>query len=880
MSVFAVLERLAPFVEKEVNLVLNSKQDIQSLYSNLKQIQEVLQDAERRGVTDISVKTWLEKLQEWSYEVDDMLDEWETKILQQQIQKLEENDEVNHATLGEKVCHLVQSFYTRFQHVVDRRSTALETKELNERLDLILEEKEKFNFHASGSENLGGSKRVESTSFVDESCVYGRNSDKDNLLGKLLSEGEEIGTKIVSLVGPGGLGKTTLAQSLYNDSKTKEYFELRSWIYVSDPFDERRIAITILGDEETADSGRLQMLLQRVLNHVSGKKFLIVLDDVWTEDYSKWEPLKSCLKGLPGSRILVTTRSERVARVMGSHEIQLLGYLSDADYWSILSGIAFAGRGKVEREKLEGVGIKIAMKCKGLPLAARSMGSMLSFRNSLREWEYVLESPLWKLEEVAEEVFRVLNLSYCDLSPVLKRCFSCCAIYRKHVSIHMRKLFRIWLAHGYLSSKEPVDEVYLKGLKNFENLAMRSFFQVVRRDNHDESNIIFKIHDIVQDFANFISESEYCFIMDGRQHSSHQTENDLSLENIRKVRSFSARYISGDVLASYLIHLKRARLLSLVSCNLKELPQEIGELIHLSSSSRSSQTNKSKASPNVYHPELGELPQGFSELTGLWTLAGFKVGRGASKLGYLQNLNQLQGSLYLVLRDMDDDNDLVEAQKAELENKIHIRQLVLLFAGNVRIDVMDVLQQPPNLQRLRLLGYNCHRFPNWITSLNYLRVLDIRKCENCSSLPALGKLPMLEKLTVYSMGDLKCIGIEFLGIGDNIGASQEIAPSSSSSKETKFPKLKELSFQQCSAWEEWEDISEDMEDIVCIMPSLYAIQIIECPKLKALPHRLLHLTSSLQFLTIRKSELLLERYMKGSGDDWHIIAHVHNVETE
>ncbi|KAL0397024.1 UNVERIFIED_CONTAM: putative disease resistance RPP13-like protein 1 [Sesamum calycinum] len=367
MSVFAVLERLAPFVEKEVNLVLNSKQDIQSLYSNLKQIQEVLQDAERRGVTDISVKTWLEKLQEWSYEVDDMLDEWETKILQQQIQKLEENDEVNHATLGE-------------------------------RLDLILEEKEKFNFHASGSENLGGSKRVESTSFVDESCVYGRTSDKDNLLGKLLSEGEEIGTKI-------------------------EYFELRSWIYVSDPFDERRIAKTILGDEETADSGRLQMLLQRVLNHVSGKKFLIVLDDVWTEDYSKWEPLKSCLKGLPGSRILVTTRSERVARVMGSHEIQLLGYLSDADCWSILSGIAFAGRRIEEREKLEGVGIKIAMKCKGLPLAARSMGSMLSFRNSLREWEYVLESPLWKLEEVAEEVFRVLNLSYCDLSQYLSVAF-------------------------------------------------------------------------------------------------------------------------------------------------------------------------------------------------------------------------------------------------------------------------------------------------------------------------------------------------------------------------------------------------------------------------------------------------------------------------
>ncbi|KAL0429878.1 UNVERIFIED_CONTAM: hypothetical protein Sradi_0613800 [Sesamum radiatum] len=229
---------------------------------------------------------------------------------------------------------------------------------------------------------------------------------------------------------------------------------------------------------------------------------------------------------------------------------------------------------------------------------------------------------------------------------------------------------------------------------------------------------------------------------------------------------------------------------------------------------------------------------------------------------------------------MDDDNDLVEARKAELENKIHIRQLVLLFAGNVRLDVMDVLQRPPNLQRLRLFGYNCHRFPNWITSLNYLTVLDIRRCENCSSLPALGKLPMLDKLTVHSMRNLKCIGNEFLGIGENVGASDhEIAPSSSS-KETKFPKLKELRFQQCSEWEEWEDISEDMEDVVCIMPSLHTMEIIMCPKLKALPHRLLRLTSSLQFLTIRNSELLLERYMKGSGDDWDVIAHVRNVKTE
>ncbi|KAL0429874.1 UNVERIFIED_CONTAM: putative disease resistance RPP13-like protein 1 [Sesamum radiatum] len=308
---------------------------------------------------------------------------------------------------------------------------------------------------------------------------------------------------------------------------------------------------------------------------------------------------------------------------------------------------------KEECKKLEGVGRKIAVKCKGLPLAARSMGSMLSFRNSLQEWENVLESPLWKVEEVAEEVFRVLNLSYSDLSPVLKRCFSCCALYHKDEELTLSELISIW------------------------------------------------------------------------EHSSHQTYDKLIFNDIGKVRSFSARDVSQDILTPYLLKsLKRVRLLRLVDCNLKELPQEIGELIHLRylelreipiqelpetlCNLHNLQTLhlegcwKLRALPqgihkliNLRHLLLGVevFPQGLSNLTGLWTLKRFIAGRGSNKFGYLQNLNQLRGSLDLTLEDMDEDDDLVEAEKAELTNKIHILKLNLSTFGSVRMDVMDVLEK-------------------------------------------------------------------------------------------------------------------------------------------------------------------------------------------
>ncbi|KAF6164877.1 hypothetical protein GIB67_017080 [Kingdonia uniflora] len=133
-------------------------------------------------------------------------------------------------------------------------------------------------------------------------------------------------------------------QQIKNESVKHWIGELKDVAYdIDDVLDEwrARIANDIGWDD----------LHHLLCKSIKGKQFLLVLDDVWTEDHEKWNPLMAALNGgARGSRIVVTTCSERVALMMGSTHIHNLGLLSENDSWSLFSGIAFAGREKEERD--------------------------------------------------------------------------------------------------------------------------------------------------------------------------------------------------------------------------------------------------------------------------------------------------------------------------------------------------------------------------------------------------------------------------------------------------------------------------------------------------------------------------------------------------
>ncbi|XP_023907795.2 putative disease resistance protein RGA1 [Quercus suber] len=167
---------------------------------------------------------------------------------------------------------------------------------------------------------------------------------------------------------------------------------------------------------------------------------------------------------------------------MGSSCLVQLQNLSEGDSWSLFSQLAFLGRASEECEALEKIGRKIVSKCKGLPLAAKTLGSLMRFKRTKAEWQTVLDSEIWKLEEAEKGLFPPLLFSLYDLPSTIGRCFSFCAVFPKDYEIKTHVLIKLWMALGYLSSSRS-REMEVTGQEYFECLAAHSLFQKFIKDD-------------------------------------------------------------------------------------------------------------------------------------------------------------------------------------------------------------------------------------------------------------------------------------------------------------------------------------------------------------------------------------------------------------
>ena len=274
---------------------------LKRLEITLLSINAVLDDSEVKQIRNKNVEKWLKELKHVVYEAEDLLEEISTEALRCKI-------EAEYQTSVTKVQNFFSSNFNPFNKGINSK-----LEEVLARLDFIAKQKDILGLREGFVERPW--RRVEETSVVDESGVYGRDAEKESVKKLLFSDdagGYDVGA--VAIVGMGGLGKTTLAQLVYNDSEVKEWFSFKGWVCVSEEFDIFRVTKTILEQvtSSTTDIKDLNGLQLKLMETLTGKKFLIVLDDVWNDNYFDWDKLLTPFKvGLRGSKIILSKSFNR-----------------------------------------------------------------------------------------------------------------------------------------------------------------------------------------------------------------------------------------------------------------------------------------------------------------------------------------------------------------------------------------------------------------------------------------------------------------------------------------------------------------------------------------------------------------------------------------
>ncbi|XP_058222897.1 putative disease resistance RPP13-like protein 1 [Rhododendron vialii] len=685
------------------------------------------------------IKLWLEDLEDLAYDLDDVLDEFATEALRQKVM------EKPRASTS-KVRALVPTCCMNF-----KPSTIVSGYRMRSQIDAITARLQDLFDRRSGlglqvGPSAKAPQRPQTSSLNLEQRLYGRDGDKKAILELLQcgqSSNEKVG--IVPIVGMGGVGKTTLAQDVYNDETVGEHFEMKAWVCVSEVFDIVGVTKTILESvtSQTCHFNTLDQVQNQLKKAVTGKKFLIVLDDVWNEKYGDWISLKSPFNdGALGSKVIVTTRNREVASMMaGIDKFHPLRELSEDDCWSVFEQHAFENRRIDESSDLVSIGRKIVKKCNGLPLAARTLGGLLRCKDRDDEWEEVLNSKMWELSDKKSDILPSLRLSYYHLPSHLKKCFGYCSILPKNYEFEEKELVFWWMAEGLIQKPTGQKQMEDLGCDYFRELSSRSFFQSSSRGEVS----LFVMHDLINDLAQFVAR-QICFRMEEKleynegdtiitkaRHSSYtrgyrdgikKFEIFQKVKNLRSFLPFGLRdrgtnqsnsYLTSDVPLQLLPSLRRLRVLSLrryLICELSStigdlkhvrfldltcaliatLPESVGTLYNLQTLILRDCRNLNKLPTNMSNlinlrhldvtgaDSLQEMPPKIGKLTSLQTLSNFIVSQGnGSTINELGTLIQLRGTL--CISGLENVENAQDVRRAILKDKQHLDVLLMKWSN-------------------------------------------------------------------------------------------------------------------------------------------------------------------------------------------------------
>ncbi|RWR74859.1 putative disease resistance protein RGA3 isoform X1 [Cinnamomum micranthum f. kanehirae] len=862
-----IFNKLGSLITEKYRLQRDVHNEMGRLRTTLTIIQAVLEDAEEQQVKDKAVKIWLGELQDAAYDADDILDEFMTEALRKKIESEDRHHMMNKV---HNFFSLPLVFHIKMGHKV---------KKIRERLDAIASERSKFHL-TEGRRGSGTCKRLQSDSCVDESETFGREDDKTKVVDLLINPCHED-VAVIPLVGMGGLGKTTLAQLAYNDPRVERHFEIRMWVCVSDDFDLKRVTKDIIeaATGETCKEVAMDLLQRRLQEKLGCKQFLLVLDDMWNEDPLEWERLKGYLRGAPGSRILVTTRSKKVALIMGTLPPLELAGLSEEDCWSLFKKRAFTPGEEDKHPNLIVHGKEIVKKCGGLPLAAKTLGSLMRFKREETEWILLKESEVWNSQDQKNGILPALRLSYNHLTPHLKQCFAYCSLFPKDYEFQKENLIKLWMAEGLIHPSKDCKQMEDIGKEYFNNLLWRSFFQDAKTDEYGDVTQC-KMHDRMHDLALDVAGDE-CLIVKivdealsipkrSRRLSLMRgdVKNQICPDAIKKLRTLlvedSARhprnlyshlmclrvvdfrevYRSEEILVS-IGKLKHLRYLALSLNDFPKIPESICTLVNLQTlklwdcydlcklpKGMRKMVSLRHIETSLHRSQLCDMPWQFrsfnampvqiGKLKCLQTLPIFAVGTNVGcRITELKDLN-LQGQLFI--KKLENVKDANDAKEANLKLKQNLHSLGFSWSsydsdavfGEKVEQILKGLEPHPNLKRLLVDKYAGIRFPRWMSDLLLPNLTEIALI-NCRRCGSLPSFGQLPFLKVLTINGMDdVICIDTAFYGNNGTGG--------------FPSLKELSIKDMPNLEEFFQGSERE-----IVPYLVSLTVVSCPKLANLP---------------------------------------------
>ncbi|XXG76660.1 hypothetical protein AAC387_Pa08g0965 [Persea americana] len=774
---------------------------IEEIQLELESMGSFLKDADRRKRRKISndgdgMRTFEGQVREVAYKVEDIIDKYMYHIAEQDT--------------GEG---LLESVMLKAQLLRYKRQIASELKAVKFEIQEISKRYKRYDLRERGSTSntndddgsSGGENRQrlrQHARLIPDVEIVGIEEDKKFLIKRLIESDQVPKRVVLSVVGMGGLGKTTIVTKVYDSPEVEKHFDCRAWITVSQTYKVDELLRNLMkglckSTNEPIPNGVDEMdyieISELLISYLQKKRYVIVLDDVWKAIV--WQHIQLALPDNGcGSRVIITTRMDDFASSFGVENVLHLRHLGYDDAFVLFCSKAFSNKSCPPH--LKSYAESLVKKCEGLPLAIVNIGGLMSMKeNSSLEWRLVADNLSWQLGNNKDlgGLRNILLLSFNDLPYNLKYCFLYCSIFPEDCLITQERVIRLWVAQGFIQERrgQTLEEVAADYIKD---LVRRGMLQHVEKLPTIEKKL--RMHDVLRELAISIGHEEnFCYISDGKEEALNKKARYLSIGNrvvnirpsnchLRSLMLFKIEITSlslRGILSSFkllrvldledspiesmpdeLVELFNLRYLSLRNTNVEELPESIGRLQNLQSLDTSKSkinilpkgVEKLKKLRHIYTcrndltvfpsnfdvHNFAQAPDGICNLKCLQTLE--VIGASNEMVKKIGNLTQLR-KLLITKVGRDHGVELC----ASLQKMERLRFLAVATASEEEFLNMEALSSPPtHLEILALYG-RLERVPLWIASLQNLTIVALRSSKlNEDPLSSLQALPNLMTL--------------------------------------------------------------------------------------------------------------------------------------